>query len=122
MIKNLLSFQNGNRGFTDNIPALLIISHELSLLDGLNERNQWGIDGGMRCMSLIMALHGLGLGSCCLNWCVNARTDLALRKHANIPNSESIITMMAVGHLPEENYYVTYSPREATSKILKIHN
>jgi nitroreductase len=66
------------------------------------ERNQAWIDGGMFAMSFVLALHSLGLGTCCLNWSVEQKTDIALRAEAAIPDSEVIIMLLAIGHIPPE--------------------
>ena len=70
-------------------------------------------------MSLIYALHSLGLGTCCLNWSVTRERDLALRKDAKIDHSESIIMMIAVGNLPD-NFSVANSSRKPVEEILVL--
>ena len=47
---------------------LLIIAMDLKAFVPAHERYQHWIDGGMFSMSIIYALHSLGLSSCCLNW------------------------------------------------------
>ncbi|MEQ9623749.1 nitroreductase family protein [Coleofasciculus chthonoplastes] len=97
-----LSYQNGNRGFGDQVNKLLIVTSDLEHFVSIGERNQCWIDGGMFAMSLVYALHSLGLGTCCLNWSVEHQRDKQLREAMEIRNSESIIMMIAVGHLPEQ--------------------
>jgi nitroreductase len=115
----ILSYQNGNRGFIESINKLLIITSDLSYFITAAERNQCFIEGGLFSMSLIYALHSLGLGSCCLNWSVTYQNDKLVRKVAGIKNSETIIMMLAVGHLPEK-LFVANSPRKNTEDILTI--
>ena len=57
------------------------------------ERNQGWIDGGMFAMSLIYAFHALGIGTCCLNWAVDSRTDRTLRSVVSMPDHEAVIMM-----------------------------
>jgi nitroreductase len=68
-------------------------------------------------MSLVHALHSLGLGTCCLNQCHGPKQDRAIRKLAQVPENEVLLTMLAVGHLPEE-LDVACSPRKPLADVL----
>jgi len=119
-IAHALKFQNGNRGF-GVIPTVLVITSDLRDFLEPSERYQCWIDGGLFAMSLNYALHSLGLGVCMLNWSVDAGTDAAMRRQNAIPEHETIIMMMAVGHLPEQ-FRVAQSPRRSTDEILTLHD
>jgi nitroreductase len=120
-LKNqILSHQNGNRGFGEYVNKVLVITSDLSYFIDSSERNQCFVDGGLFAMSLIYSLHSLGLGSCCLNWCVNHKTDKSLRKDARIPDSETVIMMLAVGHIPDK-LSVANSPRKKIEDVLIIN-
>lgn len=97
----MLSFQNGNRGFGHLAGAVLMVTSDLREFTDLGERNQCWIDGGMFAMSLAHALHARRLGTCMLNWSAPFWRDRAMRKGLDIPDHEAVITMMAVGHLPD---------------------
>ena len=114
-----LRYQNGNRGF-EVIPVVLVITSDLRCFLEPSERYQAWIDGGLFAMSLNYALHSLGLGVCMLNWSVDASTDAAMRMANAIPEEESIIMMMAVGHLPER-FRVAQSPRRPIEEILHFY-
>lgn len=113
-----LEYQNGNRGF-EVIPVVLVITSDLRCFLEASERYQAWIDGGLFAMSLNYALHSLGLGACMLNWSVDASTDSAMRAVNAIPEHESIIMMMAVGHLPDR-FRVTQSPRRPLDEVLSF--
>ena len=83
------------------------------------ERNQSFIDGGFFGMSLVYALHYLGLGTCCLHWSVNYKKDNKLRKLVKIKDSENILFMILVGHLPTK-LKVAKSERIDLNDIMKI--
>jgi nitroreductase len=117
--RKVLSYQNGNRGFGEQASNVLIVVSDLENFTSTGERNQCWIDGGMYAMSLVYALHSLGLGTCCLNWSVGKGTDQALKKATGIKDSESIIMMIAVGHLPDE-LSVAQSPRKEVEEVLII--
>lgn len=101
-IRKILALQNGNRGFGHTIKCVLIVTSDLNAFKGAGERNQGFIDGGMFAMSLLYALHYVGLGACPLNWCVSRRKDQALRKQVKIRDSENIIMFIGVGNIPEK--------------------
>ena len=116
-IKNILQLQNGTKGWTSKINNLLICTTNLEYFIGIRERNQAYIDGGMFCMSLVYALEDNDISNCTLNWSVEVEKDKALRKLINIPNSEIIIMMIAVGTTPEK-YLVAHSQKRDVDEIL----
>lgn len=113
-----LAFQNGNTGFTENIPALAIVTVDSQLFAGSGERNQGWIEGGLFSMSLVWALHGMGIDSCMLNMSLpNRRTD-ALRRELGIPDNELVIMMIAIGY-GKEGHRVARSPRRNIAEVLR---
>lgn len=116
----LLEIQDGNGGFGDQLSLLLIVTCDLTCFIDAGERYQAWIDGGMFSMSLCLAFHSLGLGTCCLNWSKERGDDIALRAVAGIDGTEQIIMMIGVGTLPE-TFHVAYSARRALDDVLKIH-
>lgn len=116
-IDALLALQNGNRGFGHLAQGLFIVTSDLSIFHGLEERNQAWVDGGLFSMSLLYALSYLGLGACPLNWCVTPDRDTTLRARAGIPDTERVIMMIAFGHLPE-TFDVAVSMRDPVASAL----
>lgn len=113
----MLKFQNGNRGFGHLAGAVLMVTSDLRAFTDLGERNQCWIDGGMFAMSLAHALHARGLGTCMLNWSAPFWRDRDMRKGLPIPAHEVVITMMAVGHLPD-SVDLAQSARPPVDEIL----
>ena len=116
-IDEILTLQNGNRGFGHLAQALLIVTCELSVFEGSNERNQVFIDGGLFAMSLLYSLSHNGLGACPLNWCVDSNRDKDLHKLTNIPDAHQVVMLISVGHVPEE-FSVAVSQRHDLKYIL----
>lgn len=98
----MLNHQSGNRGFGQSADKCIVVAAELQSFFASAERNQAFVDGGLFSMSLMYALHYLGLGSCPLNWSVNAIVDRKFREEFPVPDSQVIIMMIVVGHLPEQ--------------------
>lgn len=118
-IARCLALQNGNRGFGDKIGCLLVIAIDISAFGPGVESYQHWIDGGMYAMSVILALHSLGVASCCLNWSVSPSVDLSLRSVIKVPKPHSVIMMIGVGY-PEEDNIVCASPRRPVSDYLTV--
>ncbi|WP_197061776.1 nitroreductase family protein [Ureibacillus manganicus] len=117
--KEVLKYQNGNAGFGDRASKILIVTCELKDFRGVIERNQSYIDGGMYSMSLIYALHSLGVGTCALNLSVTNETEQALKRVARIGESEVLLMMIAVGNLPER-LKVAASPRREAEEVMTV--
>ncbi|WP_198149651.1 nitroreductase family protein [Azoarcus sp. CIB] len=113
----LLRLQNGNRGFGEQASVILVVTARIDCFHTVGERYQSWIDGGLFAMSLIYALHSLGLGSCCLNWSVERQQDRRLKEAAGLGMGEEVIMLVAVGHLPEE-FRVAQSPRRSLNEVL----
>ncbi|MRR49946.1 MAG: nitroreductase family protein [Rhodocyclaceae bacterium] len=116
----LLQFQNGNRGFGDQADKLLVVTARLDCFLTVAERYQCWIDGGLFAMSLIYALHSLGVGSCCLNWSVEPAVDRAFKAAAGIPDDQAVILLLAVGHLPERFRVAVSARRELEDVMFQI--
>ncbi len=119
-----LSYQTGNRGFGDNIQNLMILASDLKAFMPGQEHYQHWIDGGMFAMSVIYALHSLGLASCCLNWSQSPANDKKLRSCLDIKDSHTIIMMLAIGFPKEKNNACisTRRPLEEIYSQLEIKN
>ena len=113
----LLRFQNGNRGFGETASALAIITCDLTHFVEPSERYQAWVDGGLFAMSFALALHGLGLGTCFLNWSSPSDNDLRFRKAMPLGEAETVITFLAIGILPEQ-FTVARSPRKPLDEVL----
>lgn len=108
--KEVLSLQNGNRGFGHLAPALIVVSSDLNYLLDVNERNDSYINAGLFTMNLLYALHFHSIGSCILNWSVDSKKDNALRSLVGIPENETISVIVACGY-PPQDFKIALSPR-----------
>lgn len=117
-VNDALAIQGGARGFADEVGTVLIITSDLAAFQSAGERYQCWIDGGLFAMSLIYALHSLGLATCCLNWSKTRETDLKLKNRFGIPAAESVIMLLSVGHPPEE-FHVAQSWRRPLSDVIR---
>ncbi len=116
LAQQALAFQDGNRGFGHKIKDLLIITTDLRAFVSPRERYQHWIDGGMFSMSLILALHSIGIASCCLNWSQSGRADINFRKVIRIDPQHTVMMMLAIGY-PNEQNTVCASARRPIEEI-----
>lgn len=118
-IQHHLSYQNGTRGFTEQVNKLIVVTSDLSVFEGANERNQPFVDGGIYLMGLLLSLHSVGLGSVALNWCMDKKVDSAYRDFSGVKPSEVIIAFVAVGNL-KDSITVPKSERSELNEILTV--
>lgn len=114
---NVLQYQNGNRGFGHSASHVLMITYDNAAFLKPGERNQGYIDAGMFVMTLLYALHDLGVNSCCLNWSATAVEDSRMRTAASIPAHETIVVLIAVGYAAPDAK-VTVSPHKALNRVV----
>ena len=117
LLKKVVECQKGNSGFGEQIKTMLVVTSNTETFFSIGERNQCWIDGGLFSMSLVYALHSLGLGSICLNWSVERAADDDLHRVASIPESEAVIMMIGIGFLPE-TLLVAQSHRKSLEELL----
>jgi nitroreductase len=116
----LLSLQNGNRGFGMDADKLLVVTTDLHDIQCIEERNDPYVNAGIFIMNLCYALHYYKIGCCILNWHVVPETDLIARELLHIPCSESIVAIIACGLVPDK-FEVAQSPKKDIKAILFNH-
>lgn len=97
-IDEVLSYQNGNRGFGDTLGGVFIVTADIRAFVSLGERHQGYVDGGIFAMQTLLAIHSQHLGGCMLNWSMTHDRDRNLRDAFGIPDHEIVITMIGFGH------------------------
>ena len=117
-VNKVLSYQNGCASFAKSVQAVYIVTSNLESFISTDERNQCWIDGGLFAMSLLYALHSLGIGSCCLNWCATKKSDDLLHSAAGISKSEVVIMLIACGNYPND-LRVARSVRRPLDEVLR---
>jgi nitroreductase len=115
-IKGVLSLQNGNRGFGHLANTLIVLTSDISIWQGVNDRFQSHLNSGMFSMALLHALHFNKIGACPLNWSSDVKSTEAIKKLLDIPKSELVTLVISCGYLPEE-FKIALSPRLDSSII-----
>ncbi len=116
--RQVLALQDGHQGFGDQASAVAVVTVDMSVFHTVGERHQAWVDGGLFAMTFIYALHHEGLGTCCLNWCVDPKTDQAFKQSLGLAPQETVVMLLAIGRLPER-FTVAHSPRRPLSEVLR---
>lgn len=119
MKAEVLKLQYGNRGFGHLADTLFVITADISVFQGPNDRNESFVNSGMFAMSLLYALHRYDIGACPLNWSVEVHRDLKLRKLLGIPDHERVGLVISCGYLPDK-IKIASSPRLDAEQVVKI--
>ncbi len=121
LIRMIQEIAGGARGFGETAPAMIVVTGDLRCFFNAEERNQVWVDSGIFTMSLLYALHALGLAACCLNCCLKPDKERRLRALLQVPAHEVFIVRIAVGHYREE-FTVACSPRHPVDHYLTVYD
>ncbi|WP_210442901.1 nitroreductase family protein [Vibrio crassostreae] len=116
-IEEVLTIQNGNRGFSSSIHNLILITGDLSNFSS-KERNQAYIDGGLYSMALINAIHAHGLASCALNMSYQSTEERKMRSVLKLQGNEVPIMMLAFGYPSDGANYCSSTKRSVKDILL----
>jgi nitroreductase len=119
-LQKILAIHKGTRGFSEEVNRILIITGDLAACEGTGDRNQVYVDSGLFAMNLLYGLQFEGLGACILHWNVTPQKDKKLRKVISIPAEQTIVCLIALGHLPE-TFKVPVSRRKHLGEIFTEH-
>ena len=119
-INDILTLQNGFKGYGENLRTLLLITSNNRFLSSIHERNQGFIDAGLYSMNLMYAFHSLGIATCPLNAALSLENDLKVRRILNISDNENLCMFIALGNY--KNVVVTTkSPTKELDSYLVNH-
>lgn len=116
--KSIFEWQLGTRGFSESIGVIIVITCSLKYYF-LGETHQGYIDGGLYSMTVIYALHSLGLGAIPLTLGLPSNKLRYLYRELDIKKDEMPIMMIGVGVL-KENFVVARSVRKEITEYTKI--
>lgn len=117
--QKLLEVHNGNRGFGNLADKILVVTSDLSIFEGVGERNQSFVDSGIFSMSLLYSLTYFGIATCTLNWCTDKNKDKLYRSIVGIKKEENVALMILVGGMPD-TFKVAMSVRKDLEDIITI--
>lgn len=119
LIQKILDIQGGFNGY--KVPnKLLLITVDAAYFNGLGERNEPYIDGGLFTMSLLYALESLEIAAVALNAMFTSDKTKDVRELLDINSGEVLITFIAVGSFPKSTQ-VPKSFRKDYKEIITVY-
>lgn len=115
--KKIIARHGGMRGFTDTA-AILAVTGDLNFYQTEFERHILFVDGGIFLMNLLYALGSQGIANCPIIWGSEPDNDSFLYELLNIPESETIVSLVMVGNLPKDGAKAAKSYKRDTKDIL----
>lgn len=115
------SIAMGTTGFSDNIPALVVVVGDLSAYPAERDRHVIYIDSGLASMQLMLAFETMGLSSCPINW---PDIEVCERKVATIlrlPKHLRPIMLISVGY-GEPSGRIPFSQKKNAKILMKEVN
>lgn len=118
MRDRLFRLQNGNRGFGSDADKVLVVTVDLCGSRWAEERNDLFTNAGIFIMNLCYSLHYNKIAHCILNWSVAPKDDMTARTILALPESETIVSIIACGNAPD-CFLVASSPRKGLVDAFK---
>ena len=117
--KKILEWQGGARGFEEEPTVVFLVTANLRAFLHY-EPFQAYVDGGMYAMSLIYALHSVGLGTIPLSCGFHHSKLKSLHNLFDIPQNEVPIEIIACGTL-EDKFNIAVSKRKSITETTVMH-
>lgn len=111
IIREILDNQLGDQGWCSNASALIVITGNVSFFNGVYERRQVFIDGGLYAMNLVYGLHLQHIASCYKMFISEPCREEKFKKLCNIPDNEVPIVLILAGHYKQHTSYSPLSKR-----------
>ena len=117
-IEGVLTNQNGNQGFGQEIDKLLIITADLRAQQKNRELFQAYIDGGMYAQNVLNSLFSFGIGSIPLSASLTETQEKNVRTIMKIDDAEVLIMFIGIGTYPESCMTARSERHKAVTEIL----
>lgn len=117
IVGKLLANQNGNRGFTEEIDKVLVVSADLRYFNRDREIHQIFIDGGMYAMRVLDSLDYHHVATIPLSASLNAEQEKNIREVLDMHEAEEFILIIGVGNYPDICQTTRSERKEANVKV-----
>lgn len=115
---DIASIAMGTTGFSDNIPALIVVVGNLSAYPAERDRHVIYIDGGLAAMQLMLAFETLGLSSCPINWPDIEIYEKQMANKLALPSYLRPIMLISVGY-GDAKGQIPFSQKKSISTLTK---
>lgn len=111
----------GTRGYSAQIPGIIVVIGDLSAFFDERDRHVIYIDGSLASMSLILGLEAQGVGSCCINWPDLPEKEAEMRELLGLEPFERVVMLVAYGY-PDPTGLVPFSAKAEVSEFAKYNS
>ena len=118
-VNAVLSLQQGNRGFGNDIDKVLVITTRFAECTRYSEQYMPFVDAGIFTMNLLYSLHYKKIGAIPLVWLSTKKRDQELRKLIAIPENETPAIIVGVGDV-SDTIVCAQSPRLETEELFIV--
>jgi len=112
------SLAMGTAGFSDNIPAVIVVVGDLSSYPLERDRHVIYIDASLASMQLMLALETMGLSSCPINWPDLEVLERKMAKALKLPAYKRPIMLISVGYAQSDGL-IPYSAKKSAQTLRK---
>jgi len=120
-VKSIAELAMGTKGFSDNLPAIFVITGDLSAYPYERDRHIIYIDASLAAMQLMLALETLGLSTCPINWPDIESRELGMQKKLGLSIEERPVMLLSVGYAKKSGK-IPFSQKKDSSLLLKYHS
>jgi nitroreductase len=109
----------GTTGYSENLPALIVVLGDLSAFAEERDRHLIYIDGALAAMQLMLALETLGLASCPINWPDIESLERRMARELALPRHVRPVMLIAIGYADPEGG-VPFSAKKPVGALLRV--
>jgi len=118
-ISKVANLAGGTKGFSHNIPLLIVSIGDLSAYPYERDRHLIYIDSSLANMQLLLALQTQSIDSCSINWPDIKSKDEEISKALKLPPHERVIMLMSAGYALDDGE-IPYSQKKNWEEITQI--
>jgi nitroreductase len=115
-IARVAALAGGAEGFSQNFPALVVVTGQLRAYFSEQDRHIIYIDGSLATMSFIHALLSMGVASCIINWPDVAQRDRRMSRLLALKPDERVVLLISLGY-PDPEGLVPCSQKKAPESM-----
>ncbi len=98
MIEKILDNQLGDQGWCRNATALFVVTGKLTFFEGIYERQQVYVDGGLFAMNFVYGLHLQHIATCYKMFVREPKRENQFKTICGIPDNETPVVLILAGH------------------------
>jgi len=117
-IVDVANCATGTKGFSENIPRLVVVIGDLSCFPLERDRHLIYIDGALAAMQLMLSLETLGLSSCPINWPDIEERERKISSLLELRPEQRPVMLISLGYADPEGK-IPYSQKKSDALLLK---